>query len=140
MARDQRYHALRKAFPTVVAGAALLWWRLRPFRVAVRGASMEPTLRAGEFLIAVRARRIERGTMVVMEHPERPGFEMVKRVAALPGERVGDRVLQGDQYWVIGDRPDASTDSRSFGPIHRSAIAGVIRLRYWPLSRLGVVS
>ena len=78
--------------------------------------------------------------MVVMEHPKRPGFEVVKRIAALPGERVEDRVLQADQYWVTGDRPDASTDSRSFGPIHRSAIAGVIRLRYWPLSRLGAVS
>ena len=121
---------------TAAAGVAVWWWRRRPFRVTVGGASMEPTLRPGDFLVAVRSGLIKRGALVVVEHPERPGFEMVKRVEGLPGEQVGDRILEPDDYWVVGDRPDSSTDSRTFGPVGRPAIRGLVRLRYWPLSRL----
>jgi signal peptidase I len=97
---------------------------------------MEPALQAGDFLVAVRPGQIGRGTLVVLEHPERPGFEMVKRVEAMPGELVGTHRLGPEEYWVVGDRQDASTDSRAFGPVSRSAILGVVRFRYWPLSRL----
>jgi signal peptidase I len=97
---------------------------------------MEPTLRPGDFLLAIRPGRIGRGALVVVEHPERPDFEMVKRVEALPGECVGDRILGLEEYWLVGDRPDASTDSRTFGPVGRPAIRGVARFRYWPPSRL----
>ena len=97
---------------------------------------MEPTLRAGDFLVAVRSGRVGRGALVVVEHPKRPGFEMVKRVEALPGERVGGRILGPGEYWLVGDRPDASTDSRAFGPLRLAAILGVVRFRYWPPSRL----
>jgi type IV secretory pathway protease TraF len=72
----------------------------------------------------------------VVEHPERPGYEMVKRVEALPGERPGDRILGPNEYWVLGERPEASTDSRMFGPVPRSSVRGVVKLRYWPPSRL----
>ena len=76
---------------------------------------------------------------MVVEHPERPGYEMVKRVEALPGERVGDRILGSEEYWLVGDRPDASTDSRAFGPVGRPAIRGVVKLRYWPPSRFAAL-
>lgn len=98
---------------------------------------MEPTLAPGDFLVAVRTDSIGRGALVVLEHPSRAGFEMVKRVAGVPGERMGDRLLGPDDYWLLGDQADASTDSRAFGPVGRSAIRGVVRLRYWPPSRWG---
>jgi len=132
----RRYHALRKAVLVAAVAGAVLWWWRRPFRVAVEGGSMEPTLLPGEFLVAVRGGGIGRGALVVLEHPARPGFEMVKRVETLPGERVGDSILGPDEYWVIGEALDASTDSRAFGPVSRSAILGVVRFRYWPPSRL----
>jgi signal peptidase I len=105
--------------------------------VAVEGGSMEPALQAGDFLVAVRTGLIQREALVVMEQPDRPGFELVKRVEALPGERVADRVLGPDEYWVTGDRLDASTDSRTFGPVSRDSILGVVKARYWPPSRWG---
>jgi nickel-type superoxide dismutase maturation protease len=131
----ERYHGLSKGlFPGLVAGA-LLWWIWRPFRVAVEGTSMSPTLEPGEWLVAVKARSIRPGALVVIEHPARPGYEMVKRVAAFPGDRPSDRALGPDEYWVIGDNEDASTDSRSFGPLGRDAIRGRVVLRYWPARR-----
>jgi type IV secretory pathway protease TraF len=94
---------------------------------------MEPTLREGEWAVAVR-RRVRVGDVVVVEHPERRGFELVKRVAAAPGDAVHGRRLAADEWWVEGDRADASTDSRSFGPVPRSSIRGAVVLVYAPWS------
>lgn len=46
-----------------------------------------------------------------------------------------DVTLASDEYFVLGDNRPASLDSRSFGPIHRSAIVGRAALRAWPLPR-----
>jgi nickel-type superoxide dismutase maturation protease len=138
--RDQRYHGPRKALLGLLAvAAALWWWRRRPFAVVVQGESMAPSLMPGDFVIAVRATPIRAGVLVVLEHPGRPGFELVKRLAGSPGTSVHGRQLGPDEYWVLGDRTEASTDSRSFGPISSAAITGVVRFRYWPPSRLGPV-
>jgi type IV secretory pathway protease TraF len=77
--------------------------------------------------------------VVVIRHPGRRGFEIDKRVAFLPGQTVEGIRLGPDDWWVIGDDPTASTDSRTFGPVHRSQIAGIARLRYWPPGRVGLV-
>jgi signal peptidase I len=123
----------------VVLGAAslviLLGLRARPFRVEVAGISMDPTLSPGASLVATKSGAIRRGALVVVERPGERTFELVKRVVGVPGDRVDDRLLQSDEYWVVGDRPGRSTDSRTFGPVTRIDIKGVVRLRYWPLSR-----
>jgi signal peptidase I len=121
-------------------GAIVLWMMLRrPFRVAVDGESMAPTLRRGDFLIAVRPGPILRGVLVVAEHPGRPGYEMVKRVVGVPGDTIEGVMLGADQFWMVGDHAEASTDSRTFGPFDREAIRGVVRFRYWPVERFGPV-
>ncbi|HZD06474.1 MAG TPA: signal peptidase I [Longimicrobiales bacterium] len=117
------------------AGAALLLLRWRPFRVEIEGDSMMPTLRPGDWALAARPRRIRRGDVVVIEHPERPGFEMVKRVIAIAGDPVGGRVLAPGEVWVQGDHPARSTDSRTFGPVSGNAVRATVRLIYWPPER-----
>lgn len=103
----------------------------RPFRVEVAGRSMMPTLRPGDWLVATRRGRIRRGSVVVLRHPG-DQFDLVKRVAAVPGDSFGDGVLDQGRYVVVGDDPAASTDGRTFGPVERSAIEGVVRFRYRP--------
>ncbi|HJV04057.1 MAG TPA: S26 family signal peptidase, partial [Actinomycetota bacterium] len=95
----------------------------------VAGRSMVPTLQPGDWLIAIRAGPIRPGDVVVVRHPDRD-LELVKRVVSVPGEGEPDR------YLVVGDNPDESTDGRSFGPVPRSAIAGVVVARYRPRPRL----
>ncbi len=68
---------------------------------------MEPTLRDGDWIIARRDGRAGVGDVVVLEHPQRPGLLIVKRVTR----------IDAHGYWVAGDSPDASTDSRHFGPV-----------------------
>jgi signal peptidase I len=125
------------AFTAVAAYTFVRW---KPFRVEITGSSMRPALEPGEWALAVATSRFGRGDVVVVEHPEREGFEMVKRVVATPGDRAPDgRMLSGEEFWVEGDSADASTDSRTFGSIGRDRLKARVRLVYWPLERRRIV-
>jgi nickel-type superoxide dismutase maturation protease len=116
---------------TVAAAYSFLRWK--PCRIEVRGSSMLPSLSPGDRAIAVAASRYRRGDVVVVEHPARPGFEMVKRLVAVPGDLSPDgRVLERDEFWIEGDQPESSTDSRSFGPVRRHHLKARVRLVYRP--------
>jgi nickel-type superoxide dismutase maturation protease len=82
---------------------------------------MQPTLHDGDWILARRDGRAVVGDLVVLEHPQRPGMLIVKRVASLGAEG----------YWVLGDAPGASTDSRQFGAIPTVVGRVVWRVRPW---------
>lgn len=154
---------------------------LQNFRV--EGMSMEPTLHSGEFVMVNKLayrldavseipllkawfRPPQRGDIVVFRFPQRPDREFVKRIVALPGERVevkdgrlyingrpleepwlpeGMRVercyvcpltVPPDHYFVLGDNRAGSNDSRHWGPVHRRYIIGRAWLVYWPPDRI----
>jgi signal peptidase I len=137
-------------------------------RVVIRGWSMYPTLAPGERVLfdtlAYRAERPRRGDVVLAKHPARPSMKLVKRVAAVPGDRVtaqGDdwqveeapsqagppcegaaaagaqvRTLGEDEYFLLGDASDLSTDTRHFGAVSSRDIQARAWLVYWPPRRL----
>lgn len=85
---------------------------------------MAPSLRHGDWVIALRTRRIGPGQVVLARHPERPGFLLVKRAAR----------RQGAGWWLESDFGDAPgvTDSRHFGPVAPGQVVGRVLVRYWP--------
>jgi nickel-type superoxide dismutase maturation protease len=123
------------AAAALVGAAAFAFVRYRPARVAIEGVSMAPTLLPGDWVLVVTPERYERDDVVVVEHPQRPGYEVVKRIVGVPGDMVGDRVLGDDEYWVEGDFAQRSTDSRQFGPVPRESLKAKAVLIYWPLER-----
>jgi signal peptidase I len=136
------YHRGRQSGEAAIAALAVgvavgyCFVRWKPFRVEINGSSMAPTLLPGDWALAVSPGRLRRGDVVVLEHPERPGLEMVKRVTGLPDELApSGRILGEDEYWVEGDDPSGSTDSRRFGPVARERIKAKVRLVYWPPPR-----
>ncbi len=119
----------------VAAGVAWACLRYRPGRVRIDGASMAPTLLPDDWTLVVTPRTWSRGDVVVVEHPGRPGYEMVKRLTAVPGDTVGGRVLGHDEWWVEGDHATSSTDSRHFGPVSAEELKAKVALIYWPKDR-----
>ena len=105
-------------------------------RVVVRGGSMAPTLLDGDRLLVVSppwrapARTVV-GDVVAVPDPRDPGRVLVKRVASV------DRSAGTVQ--VLGDAPDASTDSRDFGPVPLTSLLGRVVHRYGPPGRTGPV-
>ncbi len=85
-------------------------------RVRVAGDSMLPTLRDGDACLVRRTHRIRPGHLIVVERPDRPGLLVVKRVWRR--EPTG--------WWVEGDNPDGSDDSRLFGPVPDAKVIGVV--------------
>ena len=93
----------------------------------VRGDSMAPTLRDGDALVALSTRWL----------PVKPGrIVAFRRGEALYIKRALNR--EGEGWYVVGDNPSRSSDSRCFGPVPEStvratAVAGLIPPR-WLLS------
>lgn len=58
----------------------------------VKGASMEPTFNSGDYIftskITYRFRPLQKGDVVVFKSPKNPDIEFIKRVIALPGDKV----------------------------------------------------
>jgi nickel-type superoxide dismutase maturation protease len=86
------------------------------------GRSMNPTLRDGEVVLVDRGADIEVGDIVVARHPVEQDSEVVKRVA---------RINERGHYFLVGDNPEDSTDSRHYGAVTKEYIKGkvVARLR-----------
>lgn len=51
-----------------------------------------------------------------------------------------DITVPGGKYFVVGDNRPHSSDSREFGPIAKEDFIGKALLRYWPFSRMGIIS
>ena len=96
---------------------------------------MVPTLLPDDWCLIAKPGSWRRGDVVVVEHPGRPGYEMVKRLTATSGDRIDGRVLAAGEFWVVGDHPDASTDSRHFGPVAEDALRARVLLIYGPRHR-----
>lgn len=103
--------------------------------VEVHGLSMAPTLRPGDRLVVealtYRARLPRPGEIVLAQDPRAPLRELVKRVSWVDAA-AATAVL-------MGDAPDASTDSRTFGPVPVASLHWRVAARYWPPHRAAAV-
>jgi nickel-type superoxide dismutase maturation protease len=75
--------------------------------VEVRGGSMLPNLTDGDRVLVRYGARVRPGDVVVVVRPDRREVGMVKRA----------KEHRPDGWWVLGDNPYRSTDSREFGAV-----------------------
>lgn len=130
----------------------------------VKGSSMEPCLHDGDRLVVDRVTyslaEVQRGDVVVLRYPRNPAVDFVKRIVALPGDRVemhdGTLFVNGaprdsygciqdrqelalltvpdGNYFVLGDNRPISCDSRDFGLVAQELLKGRVRARFWPIA------
>lgn len=93
-----------------------------PCCAVVRGPSMSPVLADGDVVLLGRWVRPRPGAVVLVRWAQRPGQLSVKRAVG----------RHGDGWWVVGDNPAGSTDSRQLGTAQVLAVA---LARLWPAPR-----
>lgn len=82
---------------------------------------MRPALPPGSEVVATDSRQAAIGDIVVVPHPDRDGFWLVKRVAEAP------HPIEPGMAWVLSDnRGVTRADSRTFGPVDRSSLLPVV--------------
>jgi len=181
-----------KELGLLLAVALLVVWPVRTFVAQayyIPSASMTPQLQVNDRVVvsklAYDLHDTRRGDIVVFDAP--PGLpiapdrasapirfirrlfqpstqEFIKRVVALPGEKVeahqgrvfvngrplvepylppgtatqpfAPTVVPPGRLWVMGDNRSNSEDSRVFGPIRRSTVVGRAVARVWPVRRM----
>jgi len=161
---------IRDLLISAVASVLIITFLYQPVRV--EGTSMLPRLEDQDRLFinkfVYRISSIDRGDVVVFHYPRDPEKSYIKRVIALPGDRLridrGQVLVNGERltesyvpevyrdnrsmaeivvpegfYFMMGDHRSISSDSREFGPVDRALIYGKAVFVYWPTRDAGVV-
>ena len=105
--------------PQLNLGHFLLWILRQEKRFRIHGQSMEPTLRHGQEVLVTKFKSRmspKPGQLLLVRHPMRTDITMIKRCIEVLEDRVS----------VRGDNPNASTDSRDFGPVPAELILGYV--------------
>lgn len=154
-----------------VASFAAIFLVTFVFQVSrVEGDSMMPSLQDGQYALVnkliYRLHPPQRGDVIVFRAPDEPNKDYIKRVIALPGEKVEVRsgwvwinglklkepyvmsrpdysrppeIIKPRHVFVLGDNRQNSSDSHLWGqlPFHR--IRGKSSFIMWPPSAVGLV-
>ena len=161
---------LRDLLISAAVSVLIITFLYQPVRV--EGTSMLPRLEDDDRLFinkfVYHVSTIARGDVVVFHYPLDPAKSYIKRVIALPGDRLwidrglvyvngkamnetyvppqyrddrsyAETVVPEDNYFVLGDHRNISSDSREFGPVERPLIYGKAVFVYWPARDAGVV-
>lgn len=132
-------------------------------RYRIDGSSMNPTLQDGQYLLinnfSYYLNEPDHGDIIVFKHPS-SDLNLIKRVIGVPGDHVeihdrqvmvngvlltepyiqaeptysGDWTVQSDEFFVLGDNRNSSSDSHSWGFLPEENIIGKAMVVYWPIT------
>jgi signal peptidase I len=161
---------LRDVLASVAVSVFIILFLYQPVRV--EGTSMVPMLQDQDRLfinkLAYRMGDVRHSDVVVFHYPRDITKSYIKRVIALPGDRLRidhgrvyvndvklaepyvparyadersqpEMVVPAGEYFVMGDHRSISSDSRDFGTVDRGLIYGKASFVYWPFDQAGAV-
>lgn len=113
--------------------------------VRITDESMTPVVGEGDVVLVSKLRyglrvpgsgalmtewtRPKKGDLVVITAPGDPPVDLLRRIAAVPGEKVTlpdgkEEILKDDQFFLRAEQSEGVMDSRQFGPVLRRSIIG----------------
>ncbi len=135
-------------------------------RFRIEGSSMMPTMQEGEYVLinklAYYLEEPKRGDIIVLHYPRDPSRDFIKRVVGIPGDVVeidnevvtingqlisepyinsppqynGSWTVPDEQFFVLGDNRNNSSDSHTWGFLPRDHIVGKGWVVYWPVDQV----
>ena len=138
-------------------------------RFRIEGHSMDPTLHEGEYVLINKLSYLlnepERGDIIVLEFPNDPSRDFIKRIIGIPGDQIdvrggevrinnivltepyiqdspryeGSWTVPQDNFFVLGDNRNNSHDSHSWSFLPRHEVIGKAWLIYWGVEDWGLV-
>jgi signal peptidase I len=133
-------------------------------RFRIEGSSMLPTMHEGEYVLINKLSYFldqpERGDIIVLNYPRDPSRDFIKRIIGTPGDNIevkdqtvyindvaltepyinaapnykGSWTVPADQFFVLGDNRNNSSDSHNWGFVARDEIVGKGWVVYWPVT------
>jgi nickel-type superoxide dismutase maturation protease len=76
---------------------------------------MQPTLNNNDVVLIEATTNVAVGDIVLAQHPYKQSVKMLKRV---------EKIDENGRFSLVGDNPDESTDSRTFGTVSIEYICG----------------
>ncbi len=133
--------------------------------VIVNGPSMKPTLQGNEIMLLKKYDTNYERFDIVVVNKSVYGENLIKRVIALPGETIeykhnklyiNDEIVDDpfgtgktgniqkitlgkDEYFIMGDNRENSTDSRKIGVIKKRELEGTVNFILYPFNTFGKV-
>lgn len=121
----------------------------------VKGSSMEPTVGDGSYVLTLPllgiSAHVGRNKVVLLEEPWGGTPLAIKRIVGVPGDCVTPqgaveagsaapctRLSEGS-YFVVGDNPYFSSDSRTLGNISSKSIIGRAICTVWPPNQFRII-
>lgn len=116
----------------IILALLILVLRLFVFDIVkVKGNSMYPTLNNNDIVVVNKLAQIQNNDIVILKNPIAKGY-IIKRVIKSSGNYIYYKnkkiILKSNEFFVMGDNRNQSTDSRNFGIVNLDMIVGVIQL------------
>ena len=132
------------------------------YQYDIAGESMEPSLHGGEkVLVSKNDKNYKKSDIIIFNCEYFGNITMIKRITAVQGDTItlsNDKLIingvkthyspieNGINYpytvpqntiFVLGDNYNNSQDSRLFGGINKKDIIGLVKYRYYPITKIG---
>jgi hypothetical protein len=91
---------------------------MRIFFRKVTGKSMFPAYKTGDTVLTTPVKELKTHQVVIAKLA---GREVIKRIESITDDK---------RYYLIGDNRLESSDSREFGPVSKSDILGVVKIKF----------
>jgi nickel-type superoxide dismutase maturation protease len=86
-------------------------------RVRIEGNSMLPELKEGDEVLVKQTNTYKVGEIVLAIHPFKTSVKIIKRI---------DQISEAGEFFLLGDNPNESTDSRTLGLFSQLQLLGKV--------------